>query len=38
MSKKLRTDATEIKDAISIKEQLLNELREYLAKKNSEVE
>ena len=32
--KKLRSDAESIKDAIIIKERLLNELRDYLDRKN----
>ena len=35
--KKLRSDAESIKDAIIIKERLLNELRDYLDRKNKEV-
>ena len=34
--KKLRSDAQSIKDAIIIKERLLNELRDYLDRKNKE--
>jgi hypothetical protein len=35
--KKLRSNAESIKDAIIIKERLLNELRAYLDRKNKEV-